>query len=178
MTRTYFVDNFKARNFHFVFYCGDGCLVLCELETLQVFGNLILAKLGLMLLRRHLWLKYLLALKLYIFFLDFRIGGWMRDWHRCLEFEGKALFCRDSDHCCHSCFVAFPLMSGRVCLVSNVLLFLKYVYLIWELALMHFILKYWFPTSQKTQSFYTLKPTSWLSSWERISVYYKKTRNT
>ena len=51
----------------------------------------------------------------------------MCDWCRCLEFEGKALFCGDSDHCCHSCFVAFPLMSGWLSLVPNVLIFLKYV---------------------------------------------------
>ena len=56
----------------FILVMDDLCSV--NLETLEVFGILILAKLGLMLLWRHLWLKYVLTLKLYIFL--FRFSYW------------------------------------------------------------------------------------------------------
>jgi len=47
--------------------------VLCcvNFEAGEVFGTLILAKLGIMLLRRHLWLTNVLALQLYIFLVRF-----------------------------------------------------------------------------------------------------------
>jgi len=43
-------------------------LCCLNFEAGDVFGTFILAKLGIMLLWRHLWLKYILALQLYIFF--------------------------------------------------------------------------------------------------------------
>jgi len=86
----------------------------------------------------------------------------MCDWHCCLQFEGKAVCCRDSDQCCHSCIVAFPPMSGRVCLVPNVLAFLTDVNTFYiNILISH--------TTENTK-FYSLKPTSLLCSWEIISV--------
>jgi hypothetical protein len=48
-------------------------------ETGEVFGIFILAKYGIMLLRRHFLLKYMLAFQLYIFFLGLHIYGCVLD---------------------------------------------------------------------------------------------------
>jgi len=50
-------------------------LCCVNLEDGEVFGILILVKLGIMLLCRHLRLKYILSLQLYNILLDFLIGG-------------------------------------------------------------------------------------------------------
>ena len=49
-------------------------LCCVNFEAGEVFGTLILAKLGIMLLWRHLWLKRVLVLQLYIFL--FRFSYW------------------------------------------------------------------------------------------------------
>lgn len=53
----------------FILVMDTSCCV--NFEAGVVFGIFILAKLGIMLLQRNLWLKHILALQLYIFFFKF-----------------------------------------------------------------------------------------------------------